>query len=630
MTDSELYVGMPDSLLPSALPSGWTVERETDPLIVVGPESDLKLAFFAAPSDGGVEDQVLRAWREIDSNFDVPVRQQAEMPSTDGWDKVLQIVYNTPANEGRLAMAIVRMLGKRVYINLIDGTLAAVSRRGAQVMEILKLWKPAGLREPSLAGVEPKIFGDHERQALGDFIRSAMQQLRIPGVAVAIVQNDETVYAEGFGVRREGGSEPVTPSTRFMIGSTTKSLTTLMMAKLVDLARFAWTTPVAQVLPGFSLADADITNKLEMRHTVSASTGMPRRDMDLLFRFRGVRAEDRIAEMKTMLPTTGFGETFQYSNYLVAAGGYAAAHSFEPQLPLGDAYESAMNRLVFEPLGMRATSVLHNDSAEDAAPHSHDLSGSPVPIDPVIEHFANAVAPAGSVWSTVLDMASYLRFELRNGLNDAGDRIVSLENLMARRQPAIKIDDKSSYGLGLFLSKPQGIDEIGHGGNTMGFTSEMLFLPKHGIGVSVLVNLRAANSFTLALHQRLLELLFDAESKADAMIAATATSLAKALERTRQRVKTDPAEIAWIDNLIDSYECEELGPARISKAEGGYRIDFESWSSDLGAEEQSSDSRQIVLVSPPWRGDLRIQVSDDTNALTLDGGQTKYKFMRTR
>lgn len=619
---------MPDSPLPSALPSGWTVAQATDPLIVVGPELDLKLYFFATPETDSVEDQVLSAWREIDNAFNAPIRQQAEMPSTDGWDNAVQIVYDTPANEGRLTMAILRTLGKRAYINLIDGTVASVSRRGAQLTEILKLWKPVGLREPNLAGIEPKSFGDHERQALGDFIRAAMKQLRIPGVAVAVVQNGETVYAEGFGVRKANGSEPVTPSTRFMIGSTTKPLTTLMMAKLVDMGRFEWTTPVAQVLPGFSLADAEVTKKLEMRHTVSASTGMPRRDIDLMFRFQAVRAEDRIAEMKMMLPTTGFGETFQYSNYLVAAGGYAAAHSFLPESSLGDAYESAMHELVFEPLGMRDTSVLHNDSAEDATPHNQDLNGNSVPLNLTMEQFVDAVAPAGSIWSTVLDMAKYVRMELRNGLNDAGERVVSPENLMARRQPAVKIDGKSSYGLGLFLTEPQGIEEITHGGNTLGFTSEMLFLPKHGIGMSVLVNLCAANSFTQALFQRLLELLFGTDRKADAMIAATSTALVNSFERKRQRVKTDPGEIAWIENLIGNYECEELGPARISKRDGEYCIEFESWSSDLGAEEQSSDSRQIVLISPPWRADLKIQISSDFKTLTIDGGQTKYKFER--
>jgi CubicO group peptidase (beta-lactamase class C family) len=628
MDDPEVYVNMPDSALPSALPKGWTVSHPADPLTVVGPEGDLRISYFSVLLGGSVDDQVRSAWRQLDPAFDKPVRYQAEMPSTEGWDSVMQIVYDMPANESRLALAIVRMLGERAYINLIDGTKAAFSRRLAQISEIGKAWRPAGFREPSLAGTEPKSFGDAERNAMSDFIRSAMRQLRIPGVAVAIVQNGETVYAEGFGVRRAGNNDPVTPTTRFMIGSSTKPLTTLMMAKLVDMGCFAWTTPVAEVLPGFSLSDAEVTSKLEMRHTVSASTGMPRRDVDLLFRFQGIRPENRIAEMKAMLPTTGFGETFQYSNYLVAAGGYAAAHSFAPGSSLAEAYERAMGQLVFEPLGMGQTSILCNDSPEEAAPHGPDLEGNSVPIDPAMERFADAVAPAGSVWSTILDMMKYVRCELQNGVNDHGEQVVSVEGLMARRQPVIKIDGRSSYGLGLFLTERQGIEEVMHGGNTLGFTSDMLFLPKHGIGLVILTNLRAANTFLGAVHQRLLELLFGATAKADAIVAAASTATEDSLERIRQRVKTAPAETAWIEKYAGSYRSEELGPARIFKREAGFRVDFESWSSDLGVEEQSRESRQIVLTCPPWQGGLRLQVSDDSSDLILDGGQTMYRFAR--
>jgi hypothetical protein len=225
-------------------------------------------------------------------------------------------------------------------------------------------------------------------------------------------------------------------------------------------------------------------------------------------------------------------------------------------------------------------------------------------------------------------MASYVRFELRNGVNDDGQRVVSLENFMARRQPAIKIDGKSSYGLGLMLTEQQGIEEIAHGGNTLGFTSDMLLLPKHGIGMVVLTNMRAANSFLLAVHQRLFEILFGAAVKADAMIAAASASLESSIEGTRQRVKTTSDETSWIEKYIGAYRSEELGPARIFQREGRYSVEFESWSSDLGTEEQSSESRQIVLTSPPWQGGLRLQTSCDSTDLILDGGQTKYTFRR--
>jgi CubicO group peptidase (beta-lactamase class C family) len=352
---------------------------------------------------------------------------------------------------------------------------------------------------------------------------------------------------------------------------------------------------------------------------------MPRRGLELVFRYRGVRPEDRIAEMRQMSPTTGFGETFQYSNYLVAAGGYTAAHSYARDLSLQDAYERAMRELVFEPLGMSHTSILCMDSTLDAAPHSRDLNGIAVPIDPVLENFADAVAPAGSVWSNILDMAEYLKCEMRNGSNDRGEQIISVENLLARRRSAIKIDGKSDYGLGWFLKNQQGLAEVGHGGNTRGFTANMFFFPEHRIGMVVLTNLSLANQFLAGVEQKLLEVLFGAESKAEAMIAAEKKALDDATEVMRARIKTDTESTAWISEYTGYYVSKELGPARITQAGDGFQVEFESGSSKL-AVEQSGASRQIVLITPPWT--TKLQPTDDPNTLLVDGGQTIYQFVR--
>ena len=59
-----------------------------------------------------------------------------------------------------------------------------------------------------------------------------------------------------------------------------------------------------------------------MRHTGCACTGMPRRDLEMIFEFGGWTAEQRLASMASMVPTTGFGETFQYSNSMVSTGGF--------------------------------------------------------------------------------------------------------------------------------------------------------------------------------------------------------------------------------------------------------------------------------------------------------------------
>lgn len=618
-------VTMPDAPLPTVLPDGWTVVHSGDLLTVRGPELDLQLSCLVRPVVDDLADLLCRAWREVMPGFDIPVLQKVEMPAKDGWDGEIDIAYDTPESESRVVFAMARILGNRVYITLIDGTKAGFSRRIAQFSELHNGWKPAGLKEPSLAGISPGTFGDEERKAMNRFVEWAMGQVGVPGLAIAIVQNDQTVYAEGFGVCRAGGERRVTAHTRFMIGSSTKPLTTMMMARLVDLGYFTWSTPVTEVLPSFALMDENLTRRLEMWHTVSASTGMPRRGLELVFRFRGVRPEERIAEMRQMSPTTGFGETFQYSNYLAAAGGYAAAHSYAPDLPLQEAYERAMRELVLEPLGMRYTSILSTNSILDAAPHGRDLSGIAVPIDPVLETFADAVAPAGSVWSNVVDMAQYLKCEMQGGLNGGGERIVSGENLLTRRRSVIKIDGKSSYGLGWFLKDRQGLTEVGHGGNTRGFTADMFFLPEQRVGMVILTNLGLANQFLASVEQKLLELLFGAESRAETMVAAEKKALGEAAEVTRQRIRTDLASTAWIHEYAGHYMSKDLGSAYISQVREGYQIDLEAGSSGLGAE-QSGTSRQIVLTTPPWT--TRLQPTDDPNTLLVDHGQTKYQFIR--
>jgi CubicO group peptidase (beta-lactamase class C family) len=625
MDESRVCVAMPEALVQVPLPGGWTVVHQGERLTVMGPELDLELSFLARPVAGDMADLLRCAWQEVKPGFDVPVLQKVDMPAQGGWDGEMNVAYDTPESENRIVFAIARLLDDRAYITLIDGTKAGFRRRIAQFSELHSAWKPTGLKEPSLLGASPKTFGDEERNAMSRFVDGAMRRVGTPGLAIAVVQNGETVYAEGFGVCRAGGEERVTAETRFMIGSSTKPLTTVMMARLVDLGHFTWSTPVTDVLSGFAVADEDVTRRLEMRHTVSASTGMPRQGLNLVFRFRDVGPEDRIAEMRQMSPTTGFGETFQYSNYLVAAGGYAAAHSYAPDVSLQDAYDRAMRELVFEPLGMSHTSILCIDSPLDAAPHSRDLNGIAVPIDPALEQFADAVAPAGSVWSNVLDMAEYLKCEMREGSNNRGEQVISAENLLARRRSAIKIDGKTSYGLGWFLKDRQGLAEIGHGGNTRGFTADMFFLPKHRIGVVLLTNLGLANQFLASVEQKLVEVLFGAESKAEAMVTAEKNALDEAAEVMRGRIKTDAESTAWIGEYIGHYTSEGLGAAHISRVAEGFEIELESGSSKLGAE-QSGTSRHIVLTTPPWT--TKLQATDDPNMLLVDGGQTTYQFIR--
>lgn len=621
-------VALPDVASAITLPRGWSVANAVSVLTLMGPERDLQMAFLAMAHTGDTQVIVTAAWHLLDPLFDLPIAQQIKTPATHGWDSCSQIVYRPPSAESRIAFAFVRTLGARAYVNLITGTLAGFTRREAQIEELRDAWRPDGLVATSLADRAAVRWGQAQNEELGAFLRDAMHQLQVPGLSIAIVQAGQLACAEGFGVYSVDGKQAVATDTRFMIGSTTKPLTTLMMARLIEQDYFSWSTPISKILPDFALADAAMTARLQMQHTVAACTGMPRRDIDLMFKFNDVTAEQRLGEMSTIKPTTGFGEIFQYSNYLVAAGGYAAARSFVRGCSLDSAYAQAMQQWVFDPLQMTNTTLRKTqDGTNFAAPHAIDFDGNTALIDPNMEKFADAVAPAGAIWSTALDMSRYLLLELNGGFAANGTALLATNALQQRWRGGIKIDGNTSYGLGLVCADEQGLEVIGHGGGTSGFSSDMYFLPAREIGVVVLTNLRGAHVFLAAVRQKIIEILFDATPTSASMIAAAMRAMQDAASSIRSRVTVDPDSLAWLENLPGRYHSAELGDVEITRRDAGYWAAFDGWGSSLGSEIQSDENRFVVLTSPPWIG-LRLRANSDHSELHLDGGQMKYVFRK--
>src|SRR5688500_5260952 len=86
-------------------------------------------------------------------------------------------------------------------------------------------------------------------------VRRAMTAEKVPGAAVAVVRGDEVVFLQGFGVNKMGTEEAVTTETLFAIASTTKAMTTTVLAMLVDDGKMDWDDPVRKHIPFFRLSD---------------------------------------------------------------------------------------------------------------------------------------------------------------------------------------------------------------------------------------------------------------------------------------------------------------------------------------------------------------------------------------
>lgn len=609
------------------MPAGWSIERGKGVLLIRDPDKELRLWMVDIEDKAGT-DAIASAWKLAVPGFNRSANDTVSTPITGGWDSITQVSYEVAAAESRIIVALSRTKDEIAYVLLIDGSVPALRRRGAQVTQIIESQRAHGVEGESFAGKRAKPMGAAMAATLDAFIEDARKSTRVPGAAVSVVQGGKTVFERCYGTRRLGGAEKVTPDTAFLIGSTTKPLTSLMMAVLVERGLFGWSTPLRDVLPTFSLADPELSGKIEMQHSVCACTGLPRQDMELIFEFSDLSPDKRLAELATMKPTTAFGETFQYSNTLVSAGGYAAAHARWPHKALRDAYVETMKETLFEPMGMRSTTFSGPGAAPEnhATPHGLHLAGNYEELPLSYEDMLIGMAPAGGAWSTIRDMARYLQLELARGRLPDGTMLVSESGLLERRKPRIKIGARSGYGLGLVVSEGAHLRSVGHNGGTFGFSALMIFWPEHDLGLVILSNAQAAHVFASVVQQRLLELVFESEEKADKALAHYLKRRDERVGKALARIDLSP-ESAWIAPLVGSYENEALGSLTLRRQGSGYVVDVGEWKSEVAKYTEAGQST-LMLVGPPVAA-LQLQVKEEGDLL-LETGQQKYVFRRKK
>lgn len=614
------------------VPGRWHVTEHpgTSHVVLEEPDRELWMALVAVEA-ASVDGAISEAWKRARPGFALAVRDTVTPPAKDGWDLVTQRVYRTPSAERRLVLALARGKGGRFYVTLLDARHAALDRRGAQMQTVLTSLVVPGISKESFAGKTPHTLDAARLAAFEAFVAKAREVLDVTGVAVAVVQGGKVAYQKGFGLRRRGAKAPVTPKTLFMIGSITKTLTSLMMARLVDEKKFTWETPVTELYPGFALGDPEATKRCQMRHTVCACTGLPRQDLEFLFEYRGATPEGRLRLLASMKPTTAFGETFQYSNLLVAAGGYIAARAAFPKLGFGPAYLRAMDTRLFGPAGMRSTTFDSKRASrqDHAVPHSPSLELKYEPIPLAWEDTVLSVGPAGGAWSNVEDLARFVLLELGRGKTPEGKPVVSSANLERRWEPGAKMSKDQAYGLAVVVSQEGGVRILGHGGGTLGFSTNLVYLPDHGVGfVSLTNNGGGSGGYSGLILRRLLEILFDAEPRAEQALAFVAKKLKDDLaEGLKEMDLAPPPE--FLAPHLGTYANEALGRITLRLQKGKGIFDAGEWQASI-AKHTGKDGVQRLIIGAPLAG-LAFEPgqAEGRRTLTLHTAQQKYVFTDT-
>ncbi|MGH7540393.1 MAG: serine hydrolase, partial [Gemmatimonadota bacterium] len=419
-------------------------------------------------------------------------------------------------------------------------------------------------------------------RGLDDYVREAIAIWEVPGLAIAVVKDGEIAFERGYGVVELGSTEPVTPDTRFAIGSTTKAITAAALGLLVDEGKVAWSDPVTAHLPAFRLADPYVNREATVRDLLTHRAGLG--NADFLWYEQENSSEEILRRLRFVEPAYSLRAGFIYQNIMyLAAGAVLEAASGSP-------WDAFVRERILRPLGMDGTvphlSELRGESGV-ATPHDV-VDGSLVVIE---NSSVDAVAPAGSIWSSAHDMALWLDFLLSGGFTPDGTRLLAAETLeeLFTPQVVLRPDDFYptvrltrphwlTYGFGWFQHDYRGRKLDFHTGSIDGMVAIVGLVREEGIGVVVLAN-RDHTELRHALLYRVLDLyLADEPRDWSAELEALYDGLAAEAETRRaefeeRRVEGTSPTLS-LDAYTGTYRDPLYGEAVVVRAGDGLRVRY--------------------------------------------------------
>ena len=329
-----------------------------------------------------------------------------------------------------------------------------------------------------------KILADFEHYA-----QQAQKDWQVPGMAIAIVQDDKVILAKGFGVKKVGGDDKVDEHTIFQIGSTSKAFTAALMAMLMDEKQLAWQDRVVDRLDQFQMFDPWVTREFRVADLMAQHSGLPPYAGDGQA-FMGFDRAHIIHSLRYLKPATSFRSQYAYQNslFLVAA---ALVEKYT-----GKSWEDNLKVRIFEPLGMSATTAgLEGFKQAKNVTFLHQKTGDKVeaiPADWPYHHWVYIYGPAGGINSNILDMTKWLRLQLDKGKFN-GKQLISEANLNFLQTPKTIMGTdpgKMAYYCEAWLHQPfRPHPLIWHNGGTSGNKTMVAFMPGTGVGIVVLSNL---------------------------------------------------------------------------------------------------------------------------------------------
>jgi CubicO group peptidase (beta-lactamase class C family) len=322
--------------------------------------------------------------------------------------------------------------------------------------------------------------------------QNVLESYQVPGMAVAVVKDNQVVFASGFGVTDIRTGQKVDENTLFGIASNTKAMTAAGLAVLVDEGKLKWNDRVQSYIPWLELYNPYVTSELNIVDILTHRAGFRTFSGDLVWYASNHSREEILRRARHLKPAYPFRAQYGYSNIM-----YLLAGQITEEIS-GQSWDAFMKERFFAPLGMHRTNTSILDMKEDknvANPHVHTGSEIiPIPY----ENWDN-IAPAGAVNSSVMEMTRWMMLQLNRGTLD-GKRYFSEDAsrmmwnvhmplaVSKRNEELMPSMNFRGYGLGWSLYTWHGRKVVSHSGGLDGMISHLALVPEENLGFVVLTN----------------------------------------------------------------------------------------------------------------------------------------------
>ncbi len=363
--------------------------------------------------------------------------------------------------------------------------------------------------------IAPNIYADGIDQKIAGFdeyIRRGMEQWKIPGLAVAVVKDDDVVYMKGFGLRKLGETEKVDEHTLFGIASLSKAFTGAAIGMLVDEGKLHWDDPVVDHLPHFQLSDRWVTQEITVRDLLIHNSGLGRMIGNRLQFMTRKDRDELMYRLRYLEPERSFRSSYVYSNML-----YMAAGQLIPAVT-GMSWDDFIKERIFQPLEMELSNTSINDVPDNGnAAYPHQEIRGEVQVIPR-RNFDN-VGPAASINASVHEMVQWMRLHLGTPGVINETEIIQSETMRVLHHPQTVIPvenpkkEFAAYGMGWGIRLYRDRIISRHAGAVDGMNSFIALVHEENLGVVILTNI--FNDFMYALANHVIDSILGVSDEQD-------------------------------------------------------------------------------------------------------------------